>query len=161
MKVIILLAAIGYAVAQNLAGQPACATDCIISAISGSGCGADNLACQCGVSQAAIAASAAPCILRSCTVTGEVNQAQSAGLAACASYHATAYTTGNSTASTTSNGATAGQTGSATTGSSNGGSRTSATTRATASSTNAASGPIAKGAGVGGVIAFLGALLAL
>lgn len=86
---LLLLAAAGIASAQNLSGQPDCATACIISAVSAAGCGARDLGCQCGPTQSFIAASAAPCLLSSCTGT-QLIQAQSAGAAQCSSYSATA-----------------------------------------------------------------------
>ncbi|KAH6854856.1 hypothetical protein B0I37DRAFT_363211 [Chaetomium sp. MPI-CAGE-AT-0009] len=87
--ILVLLATTGLALAQDLPGQPDCATACLISAISAAGCGASDLGCQCGPTQSLIAASAVPCLLAACTDT-QLLQAQSAGAAQCASYSATA-----------------------------------------------------------------------
>ncbi|KAK3900537.1 hypothetical protein C8A05DRAFT_17168 [Staphylotrichum tortipilum] len=85
----LILAATSGSLAQNLAGQPDCATACIISAVSAAGCAPADIGCQCGPSQSAIGASAAPCLLASCSISALL-QAQSAGEAECASYSATA-----------------------------------------------------------------------
>ncbi|KAL1842769.1 hypothetical protein VTJ49DRAFT_4254 [Mycothermus thermophilus] len=85
---ILLLAAAGIAMAQNFEGQPACATDCLNSAISAAGCAPDDIGCQCGPTQSAIALSAAPCLLSACGGS-ELVQAQSAGEAQCKEYSAT------------------------------------------------------------------------
>ncbi|CAP67614.1 uncharacterized protein PODANS_1_15070 [Podospora anserina S mat+] len=77
------------AVAQNLEGQPACATSCLISAISAAGCAASDVACQCGPTQVSIAASAGPCLLDACPMSDLIS-AESAGLAKCKSFSATA-----------------------------------------------------------------------
>ncbi|KAK3985697.1 hypothetical protein QBC44DRAFT_153636 [Cladorrhinum sp. PSN332] len=91
MEVLILIATffLGLAQSQNLSGQPTCATNCIISAVSAAGCAPQDLSCQCGPTKASIGASAAPCLLASCTGT-ELIQAQSAGNAQCSSFYATA-----------------------------------------------------------------------
>ncbi|KAK0737455.1 hypothetical protein B0T21DRAFT_450582 [Apiosordaria backusii] len=91
MKFLTILATLftTLAVAQNLEGQPACATSCIISAISAAGCGADDIGCQCGPSAAPIAASAGPCLIKACPLSALIT-AESAGKAKCANYSATA-----------------------------------------------------------------------
>ncbi|KAK0671197.1 hypothetical protein QBC41DRAFT_300831 [Cercophora samala] len=77
------------AVAQDLEGQPACATSCLISAISAAGCSASDIGCQCGPSQVSIAASAGPCLLQACPMS-DLLTAESAGKAKCENYSATA-----------------------------------------------------------------------
>ncbi|KAH6628271.1 hypothetical protein F5144DRAFT_301319 [Chaetomium tenue] len=115
MKTILfLLTATGIAFAQNLSGQPDCATACIISAISAAGCGASDLGCQCGPTQSFIAASAAPCLLSSCTGT-QLIQAQSAGAAQCSSYSATAASNSATTTPATRNGVASSTSGTAAT----------------------------------------------
>jgi hypothetical protein len=127
---LLLLAATGLAIAQSLSGQPDCATACIISAISAAGCGADDLGCQCGPTQSFIAASAAPCLLSSCTGT-QLIQAQSAGAAQCSSYSATAASNSASTTAETRNDVASSTSGTAATPAE--GSETSATTPASTS----------------------------
>ncbi|KAK4465477.1 hypothetical protein QBC42DRAFT_248547 [Cladorrhinum samala] len=80
---------LGLTNAQNLSGQPDCATNCIISAVSAAGCAPQDTACQCGPTKSIIGESAAPCLLASCTGT-QLIQAESAGEAQCSSYFATA-----------------------------------------------------------------------
>ncbi|KAK4232389.1 hypothetical protein QBC38DRAFT_352915 [Podospora fimiseda] len=91
MKVLIPFAALflGLSHSQDLSGQPACATNCIISAVSAAGCAPSDISCQCGTTKDIIAASAAPCLLASCAAT-ELLQAQSAGNAQCSRFAATA-----------------------------------------------------------------------
>ncbi|KAL2133367.1 hypothetical protein VTI74DRAFT_2496 [Chaetomium olivicolor] len=108
MKPVLFLAAAGLTLAQNFSGQPDCATACLSSAISAAGCKGDDIGCQCGPSQAKIAATAAPCLVQSCGTL--VLQAQSAGEAQCKSYFATA-----ATHSATTTGTESGTTASATT----------------------------------------------
>ncbi|KAL2015220.1 hypothetical protein VTK56DRAFT_6049 [Thermocarpiscus australiensis] len=92
----LFLATAGAALAQNLSGQPACATACLSSAISAAGCQPSDTGCQCAPGgQAAIGASAAPCLLASCAAS-DLLQAQSAGAAVCARYSATATTASQS-----------------------------------------------------------------
>ncbi|KAL2117795.1 hypothetical protein VTJ04DRAFT_7455 [Mycothermus thermophilus] len=79
----------GISMAQNFEGQPACATGCLISAISAAGCAGDDIGCQCGPTQSVIAQSAAPCLITSCNGP-ELIQAQSAGQEQCSRYSATA-----------------------------------------------------------------------
>ncbi|KAK4239738.1 hypothetical protein C8A03DRAFT_32186 [Achaetomium macrosporum] len=88
MKTVIAFFSVAIvAVAQNLEGQPKCATDCIISAVSAAGCAANDMACQCGPSQAVIGMDAANCLLASCTGS-QLLQAESAGAAQCSAYSA-------------------------------------------------------------------------
>ncbi|KAK4196191.1 hypothetical protein QBC40DRAFT_310094 [Triangularia verruculosa] len=105
------------AVAQNLEGQPACATSCIISAISAAGCAADDIGCQCGPSAVPIAASAGPCLLQACPVSDLIT-AESAGKAKCTNFYATVIgvqpTGQDNAATTTGTGATAANTGTST-----------------------------------------------
>ncbi|KAM7209764.1 hypothetical protein V8F20_000167 [Naviculisporaceae sp. PSN 640] len=97
----IILALAGAVMAQNFDGQPACATDCLISAISAAGCAPSDVACQCGPTQTIIGASAAPCLLDKCQPT-DLIKAQSAGAAQCSKFSATATKTeeGGSTETT-------------------------------------------------------------
>ncbi|KAK3363286.1 hypothetical protein B0T25DRAFT_35250 [Lasiosphaeria hispida] len=98
MKTILLLGtAAGAALAQDFAGQPACATACLTSAISAAGCGPSDLACQCGPTQSAIIENAVPCLISSCTNPGELSQAQSAGESRCSAFFAAATSIDNST----------------------------------------------------------------
>ncbi|KAK4102900.1 hypothetical protein N658DRAFT_494964 [Parathielavia hyrcaniae] len=87
-EIAFFLAAASVALAQNLSGQPSCATSCLISAISAAGCGPSDMSCQCGPTQAAIGLGAAPCLLWSCSAD-ELMQAQSAGSAQCSIYSVT------------------------------------------------------------------------
>ncbi|ETS77808.1 hypothetical protein PFICI_09870 [Pestalotiopsis fici W106-1] len=105
MKSALILVGAALAVAQNFSGQPSCATSCLSVAITGAGCALDDAACQCGPTQASIAASAAPCLLTACPVT-DLSQAQSAGAAACAAYSASAGS-GDSSSGTITTGPTA------------------------------------------------------
>lgn len=134
-------------------------TDCLISAISAAGCAATDVACQCGPTQTAIGAAAAPCLLKACTQPSDLIQAQSAGAAQCSKFSATATktedtskttaATGSSTAAPTSNGAGPTTTEAPTT--------TGTVTPQTTTSGNAAAGtPIAMG-----LAALLGAVAAL
>lgn len=100
MKSAIILAGAALAAAQNFSGQPSCATSCLSAAITGAGCSLDDAACQCGPTQSAIAASAAPCLLGACPAS-DLFVAQSAGSAACAAYSAGSTGTITSAASTT------------------------------------------------------------
>ncbi|KAK3330620.1 hypothetical protein B0H66DRAFT_527967 [Apodospora peruviana] len=92
MKLSLILAAAGAGVimAQDLSGQPACATGCLVAAISSAGCKPSDLGCQCGPTQSAIISNAVPCLLASCTAPGDLGQAQTAGEAKCSKYFATA-----------------------------------------------------------------------
>ncbi|KAK1763539.1 hypothetical protein QBC33DRAFT_549268 [Phialemonium atrogriseum] len=111
MKAAIFLAAAGVAVAQNLSGEPPCATSCIASAITAAGCDANDQGCACGPTQTAIAALAAPCLIKACTAASDLLAAQSVGAELCVEYsaglNATATPTGAGTGSGTSVSATA------------------------------------------------------
>ncbi|KAL1895057.1 hypothetical protein Sste5346_005479 [Sporothrix stenoceras] len=120
---VVALALAGAAVAQNLSGEPACASSCLISAISAAGCAADDVSCQCGPTETAIASLVAPCLISNCHSAAELIQAQSAGYALCSAYSKTAGAPASASATATS--------GSATTGS---GSSTAATTTVTTTS---------------------------
>ncbi|KAK0733722.1 hypothetical protein B0T26DRAFT_843279 [Lasiosphaeria miniovina] len=173
----LVAATVGAVLAQDLSGQPTCATACLISAISAAGCGPSDMACQCGPTQTAIVNNVVPCLLASCTSGTDILQASSAGEARCSSFLATAATT--TPASTTSAATTAGPTsvptsvgtisqtsffpGSNTTITtptlSNTPTPTPSTTSTKSTSTNAAATPVALGAGV--VLGFLGLIAAL
>ncbi|KAM7205287.1 hypothetical protein V8F33_001118 [Rhypophila sp. PSN 637] len=144
----IVLALVGAVMAQNMEGQPACATSCLISAISAAGCAPSDVGCQCGPTQSVIGASAAGCLLKACTANpADLIQAQSAGSAQCSKYSATA-TGGETTPTGTGSNATPTPTGSGT------GAIAPQTT--TTSGNNAAATPIAFG-----LAAVLGAVAAL
>ncbi|CAK7241194.1 MAG: hypothetical protein STHCBS139747_002653 [Sporothrix thermara] len=98
---IFALALAGSAVAQNLSGEPACASSCLVSAISAAGCAPGDVACQCGPTQSAIATLVAPCLLDGCSGP-DLIQAQSAGLALCSLYSKTAGLPATASASATS-----------------------------------------------------------
>ncbi|CAK7232251.1 hypothetical protein SCUCBS95973_008198 [Sporothrix curviconia] len=104
---VIALALAGSAVAQNLSGEPACASSCLVSAISAAGCAPDDVACQCGPTQSAIATLVAPCLLAGCAGSALI-QAESAGLALCSIYSMTAGLPATASASATSGAATNG-----------------------------------------------------
>ncbi|KAK4117745.1 hypothetical protein N656DRAFT_59052 [Canariomyces notabilis] len=84
-----LLAVAGAAMAQRFAGQPACATGCLSSAIAAAGCGSDDLGCQCGEKNSEIANKAVPCLISSCPAA-QLMQIRSAASAVCSGYSATA-----------------------------------------------------------------------
>ncbi|PSR88537.1 hypothetical protein BD289DRAFT_231210 [Coniella lustricola] len=112
MKFVLFLGVASLAAAQNLSGEPACATPCLSTAIAAVCTPASDQGCACA-SQSAIANSAVSCLLASCNST-DLIQAQSAGTALCVAYSATASgSSGSSTASetgsstTTTSGATA------------------------------------------------------
>ncbi|CAK7206264.1 hypothetical protein SEUCBS139899_009051 [Sporothrix eucalyptigena] len=104
---IFALALAGSAVAQNLSGEPQCASSCLISAISAAGCAADDVGCQCGPTQSAIATLVAPCLLASCAGSALI-QAESAGLALCSIYSKTAGSPASTTATATGTATTTG-----------------------------------------------------
>ncbi|KAK1758717.1 hypothetical protein QBC47DRAFT_399608 [Echria macrotheca] len=91
-SLLIAAASSSLVLAQNLAGQPPCATSCLASAISAVGCAATDISCQCGASKTAIAATVAPCLIAACQAS-DLGKAQSAGEAACSAYSATATAT--------------------------------------------------------------------
>ncbi|KAH8886767.1 hypothetical protein GQ53DRAFT_827734 [Thozetella sp. PMI_491] len=90
MKAALFLVGAGIVLAQNLKGEPACATPCLVSAISKAGCAPSDMACQCGPTQSAIGSYAASCLIAACTSSGELLKAASVGSALCESYLATA-----------------------------------------------------------------------
>lgn len=86
---ILAAAAIGLVAAQDMAGQPACATDCIISAIAAVGCQPTDVGCQCSAEKAkALEVAAGPCLVGKCEFT-DLIKAQSAGKEQCSKYAAT------------------------------------------------------------------------
>jgi hypothetical protein len=72
-------------IAQDLSGEPACASACLSSAITAAGCAPNDQACQCGPAQTPIGISAAICLDASCPAT-ELSAIESIGLALCAQY---------------------------------------------------------------------------
>ncbi|KAK0632225.1 hypothetical protein B0T14DRAFT_559938 [Immersiella caudata] len=100
MKLAIFLSTAAGALAQNLVGQPACATSCLSSAINAAGCAPTDVACQCGPTKAVIAANVVGCLIVACTAASDLAQAQSAGEAACAAVSATATLTASSASGT-------------------------------------------------------------
>ncbi|ERT00288.1 uncharacterized protein SPSK_09810 [Sporothrix schenckii 1099-18] len=98
---VVALALAGAAVAQNLSGEPECASSCLISAISKAGCAPNDVACQCGPTESAIASLVAPCLINNCHSAAELIQAQSAGYALCAEYSKTAGAPASASASAT------------------------------------------------------------
>ncbi|CAK7209001.1 hypothetical protein SBRCBS47491_000288 [Sporothrix bragantina] len=136
---IFALALAGSAVAQNLSGEPECASSCLISAISAAGCAADDVGCQCGPTQSAIATLVAPCLLATCAGSALI-QAQSAGLALCSLYSKTAGLPATASASATSGATTTTGSSTATTTSVTTSSGSLATVTTTAKTTSKASG---------------------
>ncbi|KAI1352678.1 hypothetical protein F5Y01DRAFT_87601 [Xylaria sp. FL0043] len=67
-------------------GEPSCALPCLSSAITAAGCELSDIACQCGPTQAAIAAKVGGCILSSCTNPTDLGAAVNAGEAVCSSF---------------------------------------------------------------------------
>ncbi|KAH9988478.1 hypothetical protein F4779DRAFT_610975 [Xylariaceae sp. FL0662B] len=96
---ILLATAASLATAADFEGQPPCATPCLSSAIVEAGCDINDSGCQCGPTQSAIAQYAAPCLIGACDMN-ELQQAQSAGAAACSKYSATAGQTTSSASPT-------------------------------------------------------------
>jgi hypothetical protein len=74
-----------YVLAQNFAGEPACATPCLASAIVAAGCDLTDEACACGPAKAAIGNLVGGCIYNACPQT-EVALAISVGLQLCDGY---------------------------------------------------------------------------
>lgn len=101
MKFSIILAAAATAVvAQDLSSLPACAVDCLSSAIASSGCNGTDVACQCGEKKKDIANAATPCLLAKCTDPGDLSKAATNGEALCKNVP-TAVPTSSSAAPTT------------------------------------------------------------
>ncbi|KAE9370867.1 hypothetical protein N431DRAFT_42644 [Stipitochalara longipes BDJ] len=80
--------------AQNLDGEPKCATSCLISAIAAASCAPTDVSCQCGLSPAVVG----PCLIAACNAT-DLQIALTVGTNLCKSYSATA--TATNTALTT------------------------------------------------------------
>jgi len=80
---------LGLATAQNLSGQPACASPCLSSAITAAGCALADQGCQCGTGKASIQNLVATCLLSGCNPT-DLAAAASVGNALCVAYSATA-----------------------------------------------------------------------
>lgn len=72
-------------IAQDLSGEPACASACLSSAITAAGCAPNDQGCQCGPAQSPIGIDAAACLAASCPAT-EFGAIKSIGLALCAQY---------------------------------------------------------------------------
>ena len=72
-------------IAQDLSGEPACASACLSSAITAAGCAPNDQACQCGPAQSPIGVLVATCLVASCPTT-ELGAIESIGLALCAQY---------------------------------------------------------------------------
>ncbi|KIH91291.1 hypothetical protein SPBR_02023 [Sporothrix brasiliensis 5110] len=134
---VVALALAGAAVAQNLSGEPECASSCLISAISKAGCAANDVACQCGPTESAIASLVAPCLINNCHSAAELIQAQSAGYALCAEYSKTAGAPASASASTTTTSGSTSATGSS------GSAAATTSTASTASTTKSTSGSLA------------------
>jgi hypothetical protein len=71
--------------AQDLSGEPACASACLSSAITAAGCETNDQACQCGPAESPIGIDAAACLAASCPAT-EFGAIKSIGFALCAQY---------------------------------------------------------------------------
>jgi hypothetical protein len=87
---IFALLAASFVAAQNFDGIPECAQKCLEEAIPEAGCDIDDSACQCREStQARLQTLAAPCILRDCDASEQIQALQN-GQALCASLSRTA-----------------------------------------------------------------------
>ncbi|KAK0111675.1 hypothetical protein ONS95_002020 [Cadophora gregata] len=80
---------LALASAQNLSGQPACATPCLASAIAAAGCPLTDQGCQCGTGKPAIQAVVATCLVANCNAS-DLAAAASIGNDLCVAYSATA-----------------------------------------------------------------------
>jgi len=87
LQLLTLTTLLTISASQNLSGELPCATACLSSAISKAGCAETDVGCQCGPTQASIAAIVAPCLLTACAAT-QLPAVQSIGLALCAEYSA-------------------------------------------------------------------------
>ncbi|KAI1854151.1 hypothetical protein JX265_000554 [Neoarthrinium moseri] len=112
MKASLILAGASLVAAQYFPGEPDCAIPCLTSAITKAGCDLNDVQCQCGPKQTAIAGNAAACLIGGCS-PADLAQAQSAGLAVCSSLSegkltipATATTTGDAATTTDSDAST-------------------------------------------------------
>jgi hypothetical protein len=90
-------------IAQDLTGEPACASACLSSAITAAGCAPDDQGCQCGPAQSPIGIDAASCLAASCPAT-EFGAIKSIGLALCAQYSSDLTLTTASSSSSSRNG---------------------------------------------------------
>jgi len=96
---LLFLAALSsFVAAQNLPGEPPCATACLSSAID-KVCQPSDVACQCGpAGQSSIAGLVAPCLLSACgTIPGALETAQAVGSQLCSEYFAAVNATTTST----------------------------------------------------------------
>ncbi|KAH6715782.1 hypothetical protein DL95DRAFT_389736 [Leptodontidium sp. 2 PMI_412] len=90
MKTAILLSAVlGLAAAQNLSGQPACASPCLSSAITAVGCALNDQGCQCGTGKSSIQIAVATCLIAGCSPS-DLALAQKVGNELCLAYSSTA-----------------------------------------------------------------------
>ncbi|KAH7317868.1 hypothetical protein BKA65DRAFT_109299 [Rhexocercosporidium sp. MPI-PUGE-AT-0058] len=90
MKTTILLSAVlGLATAQNLSGQPACASPCLSSAITAVGCALNDQGCQCGTGKASLQIAVATCLIAGCSPS-DLALAQQVGNQLCLAYSSTA-----------------------------------------------------------------------
>ncbi|PMD24446.1 hypothetical protein NA56DRAFT_745857 [Hyaloscypha hepaticicola] len=74
---------ISLACAQNLSGEPACATSCLLSAISAASCGTSDVACQCALPASAVA----NCLIAACNAA-DLQQAYTVGTNLCKGFSA-------------------------------------------------------------------------
>jgi len=184
----VVMAVAGFVSGQNFNGEPSCAIPCLTSAISVAGCALTDQACQCGSAQAAIKTAITPCLLSACS-PGDLNSAASAGYALCSAYSLTSASIANATTTATTLGSisasntvivistpaattstTTSASGSAITTttsmkSSSAGTGTGTGTSSTASAASSSSTAGAErmqvlGAGVGGLVGILGAVVA-
>ncbi|KAN0106031.1 hypothetical protein V8E51_008907 [Hyaloscypha variabilis] len=92
-SVLAIAAVFSLAAAQNLSGEPACATSCLLSAISAASCAPTDVSCQCGLSAAVVG----PCLIGACNAT-DLQIALTVGTNLCKAYSATATNTALTTA---------------------------------------------------------------
>lgn len=175
LSILAVAAVVSLATAQNLSGEPACATACLVSAISVAGCKPTDVACQCGTGQPAIQTAVTPCLVSNCNAT-DLNEAAQVGFALCSVYSAglnsTTTTSGNSSVASTSSPLSTSTTSvtavttsvplssssHATTTSASAHGSSSSSAPASSSSTGAAPGLVA---GVGGVVGMMALVAAL
>jgi len=163
---------VSLANAQNLSGEPPCASTCLVSAISVAGCQPSDVACQCGTGQPAIQTAVTPCLISSCNAT-DLNLAAQVGLALCSVYSAGLNSTTTTSASASASVASTSSTPLSTTSTSTT-SVTAVTTSVPPSSSPAAStsssapGPVSSSgaapglvAGIGGAVGMLALVAAL
>ncbi|PMD46697.1 hypothetical protein L207DRAFT_577543 [Hyaloscypha variabilis F] len=94
-SVLAIAAIFSLAAAQNLSGEPACATSCLLSAISAASCAPTDVSCQCGLSAAVVG----PCLIGACNAT-DLQIALTVGTNLCKAYSATATNTALTTTNT-------------------------------------------------------------